>query len=122
MSRFKALLSTLPPLSISNDGLLTEFHRSPRLPSELRTMIWKRAALEPRLVKIFEIDGPHKTMTDSITKGQVINPSIMRACKDSRKEGKKVYELCSSREPDPITGKPLMIYMNFNIGSNQLGN
>ncbi|KAL5325324.1 hypothetical protein ACEPPN_006449 [Leptodophora sp. 'Broadleaf-Isolate-01'] len=78
------------------------------------TLIWKRAALEPRLIKIFEIDNA-LAKNDSVIKGQVTNPGIMGACSESRKEGKKVYELRSPRVPDPITGKPVLVYINFNI-------
>ncbi|KAH7372130.1 hypothetical protein BKA64DRAFT_750940 [Cadophora sp. MPI-SDFR-AT-0126] len=112
MLRHKKLLSQLAPLQIPAPTALVKFDHFPLLPLELQTMIWKETARHPRIIKIFETKGL-SAPSNSVIEGQIVNPGIMGACKGSRKEGSKVYELCTTRVLDPYTRKPVNIYINF---------
>ncbi|PVH70523.1 hypothetical protein DL98DRAFT_540791 [Cadophora sp. DSE1049] len=114
MSRLQTILSQLSPLQILAHSPLFKFEQFPKLPLEIQTMVWKRTARHPRLIKIFEIETPSTPYgPDFIIEGYTVNPGIMGACKESRKAGFKVYRLFATRVPDPYTGKPVTIYINF---------
>lgn len=102
MSRIQALLSNLPrllPPPPKSDNTLREFTFFSDLPPELRARIWRYAAHVPRVISLLyhtkeidpaEVNGGSWT---SNVEGQTRHPGIMQACRESRGEGSKYYEL-----------------------------
>lgn len=103
VSRVKNLLSTLSPLDIpihTHRSLPRRFTLFPRLPPEIRDAIWRYAARVPRkVVLISEMDRYGIPFNSNIT-GQVRNPGIMQACRESRVIGLCFYRfLVEIRRP-----------------------
>lgn len=124
MARLNTLLLTLPPLSIppppTPSTVLSTFTLFPKLAPELRDMIWKYAASEPRTVRLFTIDGTLGTTDPSQTlkvSGQSKHPGIFQACRESRKVAMEIYEKCSVTVISNIDGllDRDTIYVNFAV-------
>ncbi|KAH8804593.1 hypothetical protein F5884DRAFT_796609 [Xylogone sp. PMI_703] len=82
-----------------------QFHLFPKLPIEIRALIWQMSIDEERLVEVYP----------TTTKGwRAPIPPILHVCMESRALGLKNYELAFSGK-DPDTGKlcPARIYFNF---------
>ncbi|KAH7311054.1 hypothetical protein BKA65DRAFT_558877 [Rhexocercosporidium sp. MPI-PUGE-AT-0058] len=96
MTRLQALLSTLPPITLSTRPTpLKEFSLFPKLPAELRNKVWKHATQVYRKVKIFELNTiSTEKGWDSRVEGQIWIPGIIHASRESRHEGCKVYKRC----------------------------
>jgi len=108
MSRLKTLLSKLPPLVIPAQGgiNLYEFTLFPKLPPEIRDMIWCVAALEPRRIKLLVRGGNQAAISENLdVAGQQRHPGILHACRESRAVGLKVYEKCSVSDTRRLMGR-----------------
>ncbi|KAG4440228.1 hypothetical protein IFR05_004307 [Cadophora sp. M221] len=68
-------------------------HPFPRLPIELRTMIWNFGARQVRVVEIEVIDAKYKGVgsVQRLTSKTIV-PGILHACAESREVGLKRYE------------------------------
>ncbi|KAN0099197.1 hypothetical protein V8E51_012972 [Hyaloscypha variabilis] len=102
MSRLQNLLSTLPRLTLpphESASILYEFLLFPKLPPELRNKIWEHAAHVPRVVKVIchmreiHLEEIDRGSWNSNVEGQTRHPGIMQACRESRVEGGRYYDL-----------------------------
>ena len=82
---------------VSDNGLLAKFDKFPKLPAELRLMIWREALPGPRLVNvIFEFkDNYTRFGTRPLyCKSCTPHPAMLHVCRESREEALKKYSLC----------------------------
>ena len=124
--RLESLLTQLPRLETdlsSRGAALKSFPLIPKLPTELRCMIWAFIASQSRVVLVFDM-AMAKPWPSNI-KSQSNTPSIMHTSKVSRSEGLKFYELLSEKAQDlksctahhgwPLTEKTKKLYINFKV-------
>jgi hypothetical protein len=83
-------------------------------------MVWKYAASEPRIVRLFIIDGTLGTTDPSQTlkvSGQSKHPAIVHACKESREAAMEMYEKCFVTVVSNVDGllDRDTIYVNFAV-------
>ncbi|RDL42488.1 uncharacterized protein BP5553_02467 [Venustampulla echinocandica] len=64
---------------------LKRFHLFPKLPTELRFMVWHFSIPESRVIEVLWNSETGRYYTDAL------QPSLLQACRESRNEGKRVY-------------------------------
>ena len=91
---FAKNLVQLPKLEMTNNVQTTRtFTVFPKLPVELRTMIWGYASNFPRVVAL-SMDTHREEYR---IEGQIGVPAILHVCLEARQEARKHYEICRSR-------------------------
>lgn len=131
--RFKSLLGQAPKLKTKTSltrycscllpsryaDSLVSFHLFPKLPLELRLIIWKLACFQSRSVYLSTVpvlldlyaSHPYKMNRPN----QLNCPTILQICKEAREEALKHYELinrCVSHEHKIHDQK---VYINFDV-------
>ena len=95
-------------LSPQNPGKHT--HRAfaffPKLPAELRCMIWTLARSEPRVVKIFISKDRNRFYSTAKV------PTLLQICQESRRIAKQWYKLCFQKRVSAIDFVP-RVYFDF---------
>ncbi|KAE9365515.1 hypothetical protein N431DRAFT_473564 [Stipitochalara longipes BDJ] len=105
MSRLKPLLSTLPPPQppAEHGRNLHEFTLFPKLPPEVRDMIWAIAASEPRMVKLIVGKGSRADTARILdVPGQSRHPAMIHTCRESRAVGLKAYNSVAGFSRRPV--------------------
>lgn len=84
-----------------------------KLPTELRKMIWKELATEPRVVEIYITDAPYGGEPNLTFKSKNIVPVCLRVNHESRQVALKHYQLSFACPMDFINKRLPTIYFNF---------
>ena len=121
MTRVKDLLNELPRIDTTNTQPLKEFHRFPKLPIEIRNMVWGHIASVPRDIKLYHRDA---TFMSPRVVGQSHNPAMVQVCRESRREAKRYYSYVYEDKKPPYYESPAydmrnrwnkMFYVNFKV-------
>jgi hypothetical protein len=100
-------------INLSPQNLGMQAHKSfvffPKLPPEIRRMIWTSARPAPRVLKIFEkMEGAEEVVYSTAKV-----PALLHACQDSRRIAKQWYELSFPRTSyKPQSSR---IYFDFSL-------
>ncbi|TVY85358.1 hypothetical protein LSUE1_G000307 [Lachnellula suecica] len=104
----------------SQPATCTSFHVFPRLPIELRFKVWECTSMAARTLELtYLFREPERRFR---TEQQV--PAVLRVCRESRRVGKRIYQLSfgTSKCPPKTYFNPIsdIIYFGFRIWDDEV--
>lgn len=110
------LIQTNTTLLLRHLGLLDPapaFEMFGDLPTEIRTLVWQFAMMEPRVIELRKsgpTEGPHSAGKEKGIWSIARVPSVLHACRESRIEALKVYDLAFGTRVPTVEPR---VYVNF---------
>ncbi|KAE9365507.1 hypothetical protein N431DRAFT_496584 [Stipitochalara longipes BDJ] len=114
MTRLQQLYRRLPKLLLPSPLPQTRatFTLFSKLPIEMRHMIWRHTAMEPRTI---ELTTEHRGRQPYDNQNRA--PAAIHTCQESRKEGKRYYQRCAEKISSVAGPRaiPNIIWINFAV-------
>jgi hypothetical protein len=117
ISRVEGLLLRLPNLKITTRDELSRFTLFPKLPRELRDLVWQQVSYNnPRNIFLQFYESVFNSYRDFVRSPMTI-PPLLHTCHDAREEGLKHYTLHRVvRVSETMEfSSPFHVYINFEV-------